>query len=129
LVVGSDDVRPERFDPDRVTTLSNVRVGTMTEPSRYTARLYASLSEPRPILGMDWRFCVVSGVCMVATVVAIPFGGAICYAPSLAFALACVGVARLGKNLWAQSPYFVDEYGAHVSKPSAGGADEKTWTF
>jgi hypothetical protein len=73
---------------------------------------------------MDYRLCIASGVFMVATVVAIPFGSAICYAPSLAFALACVGVARFGRKLWNQNPYFCDEYWAHIRTPLVGGADE-----
>ncbi len=91
----------------------------------YTTRLYASLSEPRPIMEMDWRLCCASGLFLVLGVCLIPFSGALCYAPSLACFLLCVGIARFGKRLWSHNPYFIDEYLSHLATPLVMGADEK----
>jgi type IV secretory pathway TrbD component len=96
----------------------------------HTTRLYSSLSEPRSVLGMDHRMVWATGVVCVAGIVLIPFGGWLCYAPSVACWLLGFGLARLGRSLWDRSPYFVDEYLAHVRCPLVGGADERPsrWT-
>ncbi len=89
-----------------------------------TTRLYASLSEPRPVLGMDGRIFFACGLLFVAAILAIPFGGAVHYAPSAALGLACFGLSRFGVSLWNHSPYFVDEWLAHLRTPVVMGADE-----
>jgi hypothetical protein len=75
-------------------------------------------------MGMDFRLLWASGLFMVAGVVSIPFSSGLCYAPSLACFLACVGIARFGKRLWTHNPYALDEYWSHFRAPLVGGADE-----
>lgn len=95
------------------------------DPRPHTTRLYSSLSEPRSVLGMDPRMVWATGVVCVAGIVLIPFGGGLCYAPTVACFLMAFGLARLGKRLWDRSPYYIDELLVHVRTPFVGGADEK----
>jgi hypothetical protein len=90
-----------------------------------TTRLYSSLSEPRPIMGMDWRLCWTAGLMLVAAVVFLPFGSGFAYAPTLACGLTSYWITRFGKRLWSYNPYFIDEYWIHVRTPLSSGADEQ----
>jgi hypothetical protein len=98
----------------------------MADESRPSAiRLYASLSEPQPVLWMDRRIVVLVAGLIVCGVVLICFQGRIGFAPPAACFLAAYGLGHFGKQLWAHNPYFLDEYAQHVVTPLAGGADER----
>jgi hypothetical protein len=93
------------------------------EGPTYSTRLYSSLSEPRPIMGMDWRLCWAAGLAIVTGVVLIPFSAGICYTPSLACLLIAIWLSRFGKRLWSYNPYFIDEYWKHLRTPTIASAD------
>ncbi|MGB8267566.1 MAG: hypothetical protein WCE44_14665 [Candidatus Velthaea sp.] len=97
----------------------------MASSQRSAIRLYASLSEPQPVLWMDRRIVVLVAGLIVCGVVLICFQGRVGFAPSAACFLGAFGLGRFGKRLWAHNPYFLDEFAQHVVTPIVGGADER----
>lgn len=91
-------------------------------------RLYASLSEPRPVWNMDFRIvracAALAMIALILLVVSVLFvHSLIGCVIALALGFGAWELARIGRSVWRTNPWAIDEGWAHFNTPVRGEAD------